>query len=630
MLETLRKAAGTWVAKILLGLLVLSFAVWGISSSMMVGPSGTAVVTAGDTEVSPLDFRLAYTRQVNFLSQQLGQPITTEQAQAFGVTDQVLAQLVAGAVLDEQARELDLGVSRDRLAALTAEDPSFQDAGGRFDPNRFNYVLQQIGMRAEDYLRNREQAAVREQIVDAVAQGARAPDAFLNALSLYRGEDRTVEYLVLPPTLLGAVEEPTQEGLTAFFEERKANYAAPEYRKIAHVKLEAEDIADEAAISEEQVRQDYETNKAKFTTPETRTIEQVVFDTPEAAQAALTAIRGGATFEEVVAGQGKTLTDALLGTFSRDQLPDRAVVDAAFALQPGQVSDVVQGQFGPVLLRVTNVAPEVVRPFEEVAPQIRRDLALVEANRVLLDVQDSYEDARAGGDTLREAAAKLKLPVVEVEAVDRAGLRPDGTVVEGIPESAEVLRAAFEAEPNIENPPVGTASGGSVFFEVEGVTPARDRTLDEVRDRVVADWKAEETRQRLAARASELEKRIRDGAATLDQIAAELQLEKQVKRGLKRGANDGDLGASGTDAAFAVPQGGVGVTPAPSGEAQILFRVTEAFAPAAAGPDAIPQEERERLGEGFGNGLIDQLVDRLQNEYEVTVDPAAAQRALNF
>ena len=210
MLDSLRKAAGTWVAKLLLVLLVLSFAVWGISGSMMSGPGGTTVVQTGDTRVSVMDYRLAYDRQLSVLSQQLGQRITREQAQAFGVDDQVLQQLVAGALLDEQANQLGLGVSRDRLAELTMEDPAFQGANGQFDRQRFDYVLRQIGMRPEDYLKNREQVAVRQQIVEAVSEGIAAPDAFLRAVTLYQGESRTIDYVALQRS--GDVDDPRAVG----------------------------------------------------------------------------------------------------------------------------------------------------------------------------------------------------------------------------------------------------------------------------------------------------------------------------------------------------------------------------------------------------------------------------------
>ena len=628
MLNTLRSAAGTWVAKLLLLMLVLSFAVWGISGSMM-GGFGNNVVTAGGTTVSILDYRLAYDRQLALLSRQFGSQITREQARAFGVDQQVLAQVVAGAVLDEQAREMNLGLSRDRLATLTAEDPAFQGADGSFDRNQFDFVLSQIGMRPEDYLRNREQVAVRQQIVEAVSDGLDAPDAFLRAVSLYRGEDRTVDYLVLPKSLVEPIEPPSDQELTAYFEESKETYAAPEYRKISYVKLEPADIADPSAISDEQVREYYEQNVERYTSAEQRTIEQLVFADQQAAEAALAKVRGGSTFEEIIAAEGKTMDDVLLGTFEKARIADAAVADAAFALPANQVSEVVAGTFGPILLRVTEITPETVKPLEEVSEEIRGDLALDEANRILLDVYAGYEDARAAGETMAEAAAKQRLKVVTVEAVDRSGKNPEGTILTDIPASQDLLREAFETEAGIENPPLDLGSVGFVFYEVDDITPARDRELQEVRDQVEADWIAQETTERLAARAAEIEKQLKDGKPFAE-IATALDLEVQTKRGLKRQADDADFGQAGVASAFGVARNGTGVFPAPTGDAQVVFRVTDVVVPADAGPDSVPQEASDRFASGIADDLLDQLVARLQTEYPVTIDRTAIEQALSF
>jgi peptidyl-prolyl cis-trans isomerase D len=629
MLETLRTAAGTWIAKLLLLLLVLSFAVWGISGQIGNGIGGNSVVTAGATSVSPNEYRLAYDRQLGLLSQRFGQRLTREQATALGVDNLVLSQLVSGALLSEQARKLGLGLSKDRIAALTAEDPAFQGPDGRFSRQQFDYVLREVGMRPEDYLTNRAQEAVREQIIDAVAEGMKAPDAFLRALALYSGEDRTVDYLSLPRSTVGPVPAPDDAALSAWFDERKQQYAAPEYRKIAYVKLEPEDIADESAISDEQVRADYEKNKARYTTAETRTIEQLVFPSRTAADEAAAALQGGTPFDKVVEAQGKTLADVHLGTLAKDRVPDRAVAEAAFTLGANEVSPVVDGSFGAVLVRVTAINPETVRSYEDVAPEIRKDLALGEAHRVLLDVHDSYEDARAGGETLAEAASKLKLAVVTIDAVDQTGRRPDGTVLADLPASSELLRGAFDTEVGVENQAINIGSDGYVFYEVQGITPARDRALDEVKDKVIADWTAAETDKRLSDKVAELEKRLKDGTP-FDTIAGELALEKQTKRGLKRGADDADFGSAGVEAAFDVAQGGSGAFAAPAGDARILFQVTEVFEPAASGPDAVPEAERRNYSTGLVNDMLDQLVARLEGEYPVRVDQAAMTRALAF
>ncbi|TPM96555.1 SurA N-terminal domain-containing protein [Mesorhizobium sp. B2-1-3A] len=627
MLGILRNAAGTWVAKGLLVLLVLSFLVWGISGRLMGGFAGhDSVITAGGTKVSINEYRLAYDRQLAVMSQQFGQRLTHEQAKALGIDNQVLAQLVSGAVLDEQARKLGLGLSKDRLAELTREDPAFKGPSGEFDRRTFEYLLREVGMRPEDYLKNRAQVAVRQQIVEAVSDGLKAPDAFFKAVALYRGEDRTVDYLTLPKALVEPIEAPGDSVLQAYFEANKKTYAAPEYRKFSYVRLEPADIMDTTAVTDQQVSDDYNKSKARYTTPEMRTIEQLVFKTPDAAKAALDSLKAGATFEKLVTAEGKTPADTLLGTLAKDKIADKAVADAAFTLNANEVSQVVQGAFGPVLLRVTEIKPEVVKPLTEVSDQIRKDLALGEASRILLDVHDNYEDTRASGSSLAEAAAKLKLKDVTIEAIDRNGLRPDGSVVKDLPESPALIKAVFDAEPNTENEALTTADNGFVFYEVGSITPARDRTLDEVRQKVVADWTAAETTKRLAAKADELEKRLKAGA-TLDVIASELKLEKQTKRGLKREADDADFGKEGAAVMFGVGEGGTGLIPSPTGDGQILFKVAEVFEPAGADASSVPEDAQKSFTSGMSDDLLDQLVAQLQTQYDVRIDQAAVAQA---
>ncbi|MEO3999746.1 peptidyl-prolyl cis-trans isomerase [Mesorhizobium sp. CAU 1732] len=628
MLNSLRSAAGTWVAKLLLILLVLSFAVWGISGQIL-GGMGSSVLVAGNTKVSILEYRLAYDRQIAMLSQQFGQQITREQARAFGIDQQVLSQLTAGAVLDEQAREMNLGLSRDRLAILTAEDPAFRGPDGSFNRQQFEFALRQIGMRPQDYIKNREQVAVRQQIVEAVSDGLAAPDTFLRAVSLYRGEDRTVEYLVIPQSEVEPIEAPTDDAVAAYFEENKASYAAPEYRKISYVKLEPADIADPSVVTDDQVRASYEQNAARYTTAERRRIEQIVFADEAAASAALEKVRGGATFEDIAAEQGRSTADLLLGTFDKAGVADPAIAEAAFALEADEVSDVVQGAFGSILLRVTEITPESVRPFEQVSTEIREEIALDEANRILMDVYDGYEDSRASGESMAQAAEKQRLTVVTVDAVDRSGNTPDGTTLTDLPQSAALLSQAFEAEAGVENPPINIGSTGFVFYEVDDVTAARDRTLDEVRDRVVADWTERETATRLSARAGELQKQIADGKP-IAEVATEIEQELQTRRGLKRDANDAALGEAGVAAVFGVAQGETGIVTAPSGDAQLVFRVTEVVQPMDAGAESIAEDQRRSFGSGFADDLLDQLVARLQSQYTVTVDRGAVQQALSF
>jgi peptidyl-prolyl cis-trans isomerase D len=282
-----------------------------------------------------------------------------------------------------------------------------------------------------------------------------------------------------------------------------------------------------------------------------------------------------------------------------------------------------------VLLRVTAVTPDAVKPLSDVSDQIRKDLALADANRDLLDVHDAWEDARAGGATMKETADKLKLKVVTVDAIDREGRAPDGTVVKDLPESEQLIMDAFESDKGIENDPITTKNDGFVYYEVRDIKPAHDRTLAEVHDKALADWMAEEATSRLGAKASEMEKKVKAGAS-LDEIATELKLEKETKRGVKRDSNDADIGQNGVAAVFGVGQGGIGLFSGPDDKSQVIFKVTEVFEPAGAGPDSVDEQTRKMFASGMANDLLDQVVNKLQAEYGVTVDRAAIQRAMAF
>ena len=627
MLDTLRNGAKSWIAKLLLSILVLSFAAWGIADVFRTGFVGNAVLNAGQTVVTPTEFRLAYARQLQVAQQQMGARLTAEQAKAIGLDGQVTQQLVAGAVLDEQARMMDLGLSKDRLAALTGDDPAFKGQDGSFSRAQFDAVLRNVGMRPEDYLKSREKIAVRQQVVDAVTDGLPVPKAFLSAMAQHAGENRTVDYITIPASIIPAITTVDEAALKKFFDERKESYKAPEYRKFSYVRLLPDDIADPKAIADADVLADYEKNKARYTTPETRAIEQLVFANDAAAKAAKDKIVGGATFEDIVKLENKAMTDVSLGVLKKTDVPDPKIAEAAFALASGAVSDVIPGPFGPVLVRVTAVTPEVVQPFDSIKDQIRKDLALNDASNQVLDVHDSYEDSRGGGESMKAAADKAKLKYVTIEAIDATAQTPDGQTVKDLPESQNLIASVFQAEEGAENAPLNAANNGFIWYEVEKITASRERTLDEVRERVIADWKAATINEQLAAKAEDVRKAVA-GGKTLDAVATELALTKETKRGIKRDSDDADLGQDGVAAAFG---GGLGYVASVSnaiGDQQTVLKVTEVFEPTDATETAVPENRKQQVARGLADDLLDQLVARLQETYPVTVNSAVIDAAI--
>ncbi len=627
MLETLRHAAQTWVAKALMIVLVGSFAIWGVSNTVVTGGSN-AVVTVGDVKVSPTDFRLAYERQVATMSQRFGMRLNAEQARAFGVENQVFAELVAGASLDQLSRDMNLGLSEGRLARLIADDPAFRGVNGQFDRTAFSAILRNAGLRENDYISNRSQVAIRTQVVEAVSDGYKAPDVLTNALRQYRNEARTIDYLLLSNANIDPVKAPGDDVLAPWFEQNKAKYRAPEYRKFVYVSLEPKDIADASTITEDALKAEYERVKEKYRTPATRTVEQLTFKDRASADAAGVKLASGTTFDALVAEEGKTAADVLLGDFTKENMPDQKLADPAFAVtENGGTTPVIDGTFGPIILRVTNIRPETMKTFEDVKEELRGELALSEAADGILAVHDRLEDSRADGLTLEEAAAKNNLKAVTVEAADAQGNDQKGDEIAGLPEESALLGEVFKTDVGMETQPINVGREGYAWFEVLDVIPERDRTLDEVRERVVADWTAEQQRQTLARKAEELAERVRKGG-DLAAIAAELGMVVENKVGLHRGAQDPVLSPAAVAAAFAGPLGQVAAAPGVDGEGQILLKVTEVNADAAT--DALSNDEQQivAVARTSGDDILDQMVSSLQSAYGVSINRTLAEQSI--
>jgi peptidyl-prolyl cis-trans isomerase D len=628
MLEFLRRGAQTWVVKGLLVLLVLSFGVWGVSTSLVTG-AADAVVTVGDVKVSPSDFRLAYERQLAQLSRQFGTRLSREQAKAFGVEAQVYSQLVAGATLDQLSENMNLGLSQDRLASLISEDPAFKGVNGQFDRSTFSSVLRNAGLREQDYINNRSQVAVRSQIVEALSDGYTPPKVLGDALRLYRNQTRTVEYLLLSNANVDPVKAPSDELLKPWFETHKAEYRAPEFRKISYVKLEPADIIDPASVTEDEVRADYEKRKNSFSTPETRTVEQLSFPSRAEADAAAVKLSTGTTFDALVTDSGKTASDVLLGDFTRDRMPDAKLGDAAFALvADGQTTPVIDGAFGAVILRVTNIKPQTVQSYDEVKDELRKELALTNASNEIMGIHDKFEDARVSGAQMKEAAEQTNLKLVVLNAVDARGNDTNGDEIAGIPEAKTLLEEAFKAEVGGETLPVNLGRDGYVWFDVDEVTPARERTLDEAREKVVADWTAEQQRNELATKAVELKGRVEKGE-TLAAIATELGIAVETKSGLRRSAEDAALSPQAVTAAFGGANGLVANASGLGGEGQILLKVTEVDDDNPG--DALDNDDRQinAIAQASGDDILDQMVSELQKGYGVTINQQLADLALS-
>ncbi len=619
MLDSLRSATQTWVAKVLLGILVLSFAVWGIADMFRLDTMGTAALSAGGSNVSPNEYRMTYEQEMMRMSRQFGQRLTKEQAQALGVDNRVLAQLAAGVVMDEEARQMNLGISKDGIARMIAKDPTFAGFNGQFSASQFDTLLRQAGIRPEEYIESRAQVARRQQIADALVEGLETPALIQKAQALFEGESRTIEYVTLQAQKADEIASPSEEVLKTYFEANKSDYSAPEYRTVTYVKLEPSDIADPSSITQQEISDYYEKNKDRYTTDEVREIQQLNFTSPEEAQAARDKITAGASFAELAKEMNKSDDDITLGKMEKVAIPDTVIADAAFALEENQVSEVVQSAFGPILLNVTKIEVADVQPLEDVADSIRQALAIGLATGNISSVHDQIEEERSNGLTLAEAAKKHDLKVVTIEAIDAEGNDKNGNLINDLPLAQQLIAASFDTDAGFENDALPLGNTGYLWYEVDNVEPARDRELNEVKDDVIAAWKGGEAVRLLVEKANQYQEKLAEGT-TLEAIAEELGVEKSVKRGITRTANDIELGSNAVAQVFRGPNGHTGIASTSGNDGQIIFKVIETIDPASAGPESFAEDRKQEMNETLSGDLLDQLVTELQKQYPVKVN----------
>jgi peptidyl-prolyl cis-trans isomerase D len=628
MLRGLRKASSNWLGKAIMaavvGFLVISFAIWGIGDIFR-GFGRSTVAKIGRTEITIEQFRNLYNERLQQYARQFGRPITPEQARAIGLDRLVIGQLISEVMLDERAHALGLALSDAEVAKEITNDPSFRGPSGQFDRQRFEQTIRSAGYTEGRFVAEQRRRLLRRELAGTIASGLTAPKALVEAMNRYQNEQRSIEYVLLDRAQAGDIPAPSPEELAKYFEERKILFRAPEYRKLVVVSLIPSEQARWIEISDVDLKRAYEERLARYTTPERRHILQIDFPNAEAASAAAERIAKGASFTEIAKELGKGEKDIDLGTVTKAALIDRAVADAAFALKEGEVSAPVQGRFGTVLVQAVKIEPEQVRSLEQVAPELKQEIATARAKTEIFDVYNKIEDARAEGKTLAEAAANLKLEARTIEAVDRSGRDPTGTPVK-LPDEQRLLAGAFSTDVGIERDPL-QMQDGYVWYDVVAITPSRERPLDEVKDQVEARWREQEVAARLTTKATEILDKLKAGT-TLADVAAQDRLKVETLSGLKRGQSSGPLPAAAVDTVFRTAKDAAGKTEASDPAEQVVFRVTDIVVPTLEKGSEDAKRILDTLNRGLSEDILGEYIAKLENEIGVTLNQSALNQVI--
>jgi len=629
MLRGIRTASANWLGKtvmgVVMGLLIVSFAIWGIGDIFR-GFGRSSLAKIGHTEIGIEQFRQIYNERLQQIGRQIGRPISPDQARALGFDQQLLGQIVAETALDERTRQLGLGLSDAEIARRITEDPMFRGLNGQFDRQRFEQIIRSAGYTEVRFATEQRKVSLRRQLADTISGDVAAPQTMADLVNRYSGEERAIEYVVLTRAQVGDIPAPTPEELSRYFEERKILFRAPEYRKVTVIALSVADAMPWITIPDAEIKARYEDQRARYVTPERRQVLQIVFPNADEAKAASERLAGGLSFSALAAERGLKDADIDLGMVSKQGMVDRAIADAAFALKPGEVSQPVQGRFGTAIVQATKIEPERVRPYEEVAPEIKGELATARAREEIQARYNKIEDERGGGAQLAEVAQKLGLQGHTIEAVDRSGRDPDGKAVQ-LPAGIDILSNIFTSDIGVENDPLQLPGGGYVWYDVSGITPSRERTLDEVKDRVEARWRDDQIAERVKNKAKEFSDKL-NGGATLQQLAAADGLKVETASGLKRSKSSEAISAATSEEVFKTAKGAVGVAEGQNATERVVFRVTDIVIPKLDPASSEAKRIEDELKRALTDDLLGQYLERLKNDIGVRINQAALRQAI--
>jgi peptidyl-prolyl cis-trans isomerase D len=307
---------------------------------------------------------------------------------------------------------------------------------------------------------------------------------------------------------------------------------------------------------------------------------------------------------------------------AKSDIIDPAVADAAFSLKSGETSAPVKGRFGTVLLQVGKIEPGEEKTYDQVAAQLKREIAESRSKSEVGNLRDKIEDERAAGSTLAETAKKLGLKSVSIEAVDRSGRDPEGKPVSGLPQTPNVVSAAFAGDVGIDTEALQLPGGGYLYYDVTGVTPSRERSLEEVKDQVMARWRDDEIAKRLQAKADDLLGKLKAGTP-FAQVASEAGLKVETAKDLQRGKGGGFVPAKTIETVFRTPKGVPASAEGGKETERFVFRVTDVVDPPFDAGTPQGQAMTTTLQNSYTDDLVGEYITRLENDFGVTVNPSA-------
>ncbi len=605
MAEKKKPRYGAWI---IVGVILLGLAGFGTG-----GLSGTIrnIGTVGDKDVSVQAYQRALNDQIRALSAQFGQQISFQQAQAFGIDQVALNQVILLRTLDNEAADLGISIGDENVFERLQAIPQFQGAGG-FNRDTYRLALQQTGQTATEFENELREETARTLLQGAVVSGIPQPSVLADALVQFTSENRAITWAIVDEVDLTApVAGATEADQQAYYDANPEQFTAPETREITYAWLTPGMIQDQMDVPEEAIAQLYQDRIGDFVQPERRLVERLVYIAQDRADdAAARLAAGDVTFEELVAERGLSLTDVDMGDLAQDELG--AAADAVFSAEPGEVVGPFNTSFGPALFRMNAVLTAQETTLEEVADELREELAVEAARGFINDSNDVIIDLLAGGATMADLAERTDM---ELGTISWSAEVSDGIA------AYDNFRSAAAAVELGDFATLQDLSDGGVFaLSLDSITPPTLRPIDEVRDEVIAAVIRDKTREAVLERAEELAAQILP-LTSFDTLGLTATVEEGVTRRTFIEGTPPEFNAE----IFEMEVGDVRVIPAD--DRALVVRLDDVAPPDMDDPSVIAQ--RDALAENAAAGIAQDIFDAYATTLQVQTDISINQQTIN-
>ncbi len=415
MMDSLRTAANSLVLKIIFGIIIVSFILTGVSGYLIGGSNNYAAKVNGQ-EISRGQFENAFNSERNRMQQQLGDQyseLAANEGYMKTLRQQVLNRLVDEALLDQYSRELKLSISDEQVKQAIFSTPAFQ-VDGKFDNNRYNAIVNQMGMTADQYAQALRNQLTTQQLINGVA----GTDFMLNGetdeLAALVAQQRVVREATIDVNALAAKQSVTDEEVASYYEQNKNRFMMPEQFRVSYIKLDA--AAMQETASDADIQSYYDQHQDQFTQPQRNRYSIIQTKTEDEAKAVLDALNKGGDFATLAKEKSADIISARnggdMGWLEESTTPDE--LKNAGLKEKGQLSGVIKSSVGFLVARLDDVQPAQVKPLSEARDDIAAKVKQEKALDAYYALQQKVSDA-ASNDNESLAGAEQAAGMKAVE-----------------------------------------------------------------------------------------------------------------------------------------------------------------------------------------------------------------------